>query len=57
MFRECMNVTDAKSVFDHMVDKNMDSWHLIMCVYCDNGMGDDALCLEEEIMRHGLKPN
>ncbi|CAN7014960.1 unnamed protein product [Brassica oleracea var. botrytis] len=52
-----MNVTDAKSVFDHMVDKNMYSWHLIMCVYCDNGIGDDALCLEEEIMRHGLKPN
>lgn len=39
-----------------MVDKNIDSCHLMMHVYCGNGMGD-AVCLFEEMMKHGLKPN
>ncbi|AEC06430.1 Tetratricopeptide repeat (TPR)-like superfamily protein [Arabidopsis thaliana] len=57
MFGECSSITDAKRVFDHMVDKDMDSWHLMMCAYSDNGMGDDALHLFEEMTKHGLKPN
>ncbi|XP_010467317.1 PREDICTED: pentatricopeptide repeat-containing protein At2g15690-like [Camelina sativa] len=57
MFGECSSVTDAKRVFDHMVDKDMDSWHLMMRAYSDNGMGDDALHLFEEMAKQGLKPN
>ncbi|CAL9223026.1 unnamed protein product [Arabidopsis halleri] len=57
MFGECRSVTDAKRVFDHMVDKDMDSWHLMMRAYSDNGMGDDALHLFEEMTKQGLKPN
>ncbi|CAH2051749.1 unnamed protein product [Thlaspi arvense] len=57
MYGECNSVTDAKRVFDHMVDKDVDSWHLMMRVYSDNGMGDDALSLFEEMMKQGLKPN
>ncbi|ESQ45082.1 hypothetical protein EUTSA_v10010282mg [Eutrema salsugineum] len=57
MFGECRSVTDAKRVFDHMADKDMDSWHMMMRVYSDNGMGDDALHLFEEMPKQGLKPN
>ncbi|KAF2612581.1 hypothetical protein F2Q70_00010529 [Brassica cretica] len=57
MFGECSSVTDAKRVFDHMADKDMDSWHVMMRVYSDNGMGDDALQLFEEMTKQGLKPN
>ncbi|CAA7058600.1 unnamed protein product [Microthlaspi erraticum] len=57
MFGECRSVTNAKRVFDHMADKNMDSWHLMMRVYSENGMGDDALHLFEEMTKQGLKPN
>ncbi|ESQ50986.1 hypothetical protein EUTSA_v10022696mg [Eutrema salsugineum] len=34
MFGECESVTDAKRVFDHMADKDMDSWNAMMRVYC-----------------------
>lgn len=57
MFGECRSVTDAKRVFDHMVDKDLDSWHLMMRAYSDNGMGDDSLHLFEEMTKQGLKPN
>ncbi|CAN7076685.1 unnamed protein product [Brassica oleracea var. botrytis] len=57
MFGECTSVTDSKRVFDHMADKDMDSWHLMMRVYTDNGMGDDALHLFMEMTKQGLKPN
>ncbi|KFK25509.1 hypothetical protein AALP_AA8G124100 [Arabis alpina] len=57
MFGECRSVTDAKRVFDHMANKDIDSWHLMMRVYSDNGMGDDALHLFEEMDKQGLKPN
>ncbi|CAH2051747.1 unnamed protein product [Thlaspi arvense] len=57
MFGECNSVTDAKRVFDHMADKDIASWHLMMRVYSDNGMGDDALHLFEEMTKQGLKPN
>ncbi|CAN6906105.1 unnamed protein product [Brassica oleracea] len=57
MFGECTSVTDSKRVFDHMADKDMDSWHLMMRVYTDNGMGDDALYLFMEMTKQGLKPN
>ncbi|CAH8361925.1 unnamed protein product [Eruca vesicaria subsp. sativa] len=54
MFGECNSVTDAKRVFDHMPGKDLDSCHVMMRVYSDNGMGDEALQLFEEM---GLKPN
>ncbi|VVB14273.1 unnamed protein product [Arabis nemorensis] len=57
MFGECSSVTDAKRVFDHMANKDIDSWHLMMRVYSDNGMGDDSLHLFEEMANQGLKPN
>ncbi|CAN8270808.1 unnamed protein product [Cochlearia groenlandica] len=58
MFGVCRSVTDAKRVFEHMVDKDIDTWHLMMQVYSDNGVGDDALNLFEDMtMKQGLKPN
>ncbi|KAJ0241837.1 Pentatricopeptide repeat-containing protein [Hirschfeldia incana] len=58
MFGECSSVTDAKRVFDHMADKDMDSWHVMMRVYSDNGMGDDALQLFEEMTgKRGMRPS
>ncbi|XP_018491589.2 pentatricopeptide repeat-containing protein At2g15690, mitochondrial [Raphanus sativus] len=58
MFGECSSVTDAKRVFDHMADKDMDSWHVMMRVYSDNGMGDDALQMFEEMTtKVGMRPN
>ncbi|XP_010526944.1 PREDICTED: pentatricopeptide repeat-containing protein At2g15690-like [Tarenaya hassleriana] len=57
MYGNCCSMTDARRVFYHMPNRNMDSWHLMMGAYAGNGMGDDGLHLFEEMKKSGLKPN
>ncbi|XVF67590.1 hypothetical protein PTKIN_Ptkin10aG0133300 [Pterospermum kingtungense] len=57
MYAICGSMTDARRVFDHMPDRNMDSWHLMINGYADNGLGDDGLQLFEQMRKLGLKPN
>ncbi|XVE66843.1 hypothetical protein DITRI_Ditri08aG0112300 [Diplodiscus trichospermus] len=57
MYAKCASMTDARRVFDHMPDRNMDSWHLMIHGYADNGLGDDGLQLFEQMRNLGLKPN
>lgn len=56
MYSKCGSMTDARRVFDHMVDKNMDSWHLMINAYAANGLGDDGLALFEQMKTIGLAP-
>ncbi|XVE49186.1 hypothetical protein DITRI_Ditri01bG0062200 [Diplodiscus trichospermus] len=56
MYVKCASTTDAR-VFDHMPDRNTDSWHLMINGYADNGLGDDGLQLFEQMRELGLKPN
>ncbi|KAL7118958.1 hypothetical protein ACP275_02G033400 [Erythranthe tilingii] len=57
MYSKCGSMTDARRVFDHMTDRNMDSWHLMMNGYAVNGLGDDGLALFEQMRKLGLPPN
>ncbi|OMO74073.1 hypothetical protein CCACVL1_16952 [Corchorus capsularis] len=57
MYAKCSSMTDARRVFDHMPDRNMDSWHSMINGYADNGLGDDGLQLFEQMRNMGLKPN
>ncbi|XP_021278654.1 pentatricopeptide repeat-containing protein At2g15690 [Herrania umbratica] len=57
MYAKCASMIDARRVFDHMPDRNMDSWHLMINGYADNGLGDDGLQLFEQMRKLGLKPN
>ncbi|MBA0815587.1 hypothetical protein Gohar_000349 [Gossypium harknessii] len=57
MYAKCGSMTDARRVFDHMPDRNMDSWHLMINGYADNGLGDEGLQLFEQMRTLGLKPN
>lgn len=57
MYSVCASMTDARRVFDYMPDRSMDSWHLMIDGYADNGMGDDGLQLFEQMRKLGLKPN
>ncbi|XVF01250.1 hypothetical protein REPUB_Repub04eG0071700 [Reevesia pubescens] len=57
MYAKCGSMTDACRVFDHMLDRNMDSWHLMINGYADNGLGDDGLQLFEQMRKLGLKPD
>ncbi|CAA2958095.1 pentatricopeptide repeat-containing protein At2g15690, mitochondrial [Olea europaea var. sylvestris] len=57
MYSKCGSMTDARRVFDHMPDRNMDSWHLMINGYAANGLGDDGLALFEQMRKLGLQPN
>lgn len=56
MYSKCGGMTDARRVFDHMVDRNMDSWHLMINGYTANGLGDDGLALFEQMKTAGFAP-
>ncbi|OWM83726.1 hypothetical protein CDL15_Pgr004156 [Punica granatum] len=57
MYGKCGSMTDARRVFNHMLDKNIDSWHLMINGYANNGLGDDGLELYEQMTELGLRPN
>ncbi|XP_050365142.1 pentatricopeptide repeat-containing protein At2g15690, mitochondrial [Argentina anserina] len=57
MYGKCGSMTDARRVFDHLVEKNIDSWHLMINWYAENGLGDDGLQMFELLREQGLKPN
>ncbi|KAJ8766621.1 hypothetical protein K2173_001141 [Erythroxylum novogranatense] len=56
MYGKCESTTDARRVFDHMPDRSMDSWHLMIKGYADNNLGDEGLQLFEQMCKLGLKP-
>ncbi|XP_047325459.1 pentatricopeptide repeat-containing protein At2g15690, mitochondrial [Impatiens glandulifera] len=57
MYSNCESMTDAIRVFDHMPERNMDSWHLMINGYATNSLGDEGLALYEKMRTLGLKPN
>ncbi|KAK4487323.1 hypothetical protein RD792_006065 [Penstemon davidsonii] len=57
MYSKCGSMTDARRVFDHIPDRNMDSWHSMIYGYAENGLGDDGLALYEQLRKFGLPPN
>ncbi|GER56641.1 pentatricopeptide repeat-containing protein [Striga asiatica] len=56
MYIKCGSMVDARRVFDHMPERSMDSWHLMINGYATNGLGDDGLALFEQMRNLGLRP-
>ncbi|KMT06700.1 hypothetical protein BVRB_7g158630 [Beta vulgaris subsp. vulgaris] len=56
MYAKCGSMVDARRVFDHMLDRNMDSWHLMIRGYASNSLGDEGLQLFEKMRELGLRP-
>ncbi|XP_074272973.1 pentatricopeptide repeat-containing protein At2g15690, mitochondrial-like [Silene latifolia] len=56
MYSQCGSMVDARRVFDHMPERNMDSWHLMITGYATNSLGDEGLQLFEKMKDLGLHP-
>ncbi|BAF14069.2 Os04g0174800 [Oryza sativa Japonica Group] len=57
MYAKCAAMNHARRTFDHMPDRNMDSWHIMIDGYAVNGLGDVALQLFEEMKtKYGIAP-
>lgn len=57
MYSKCGSMIDARRVFDHMPNRDMESWHSMINGYADNGLGDDGLQLFEQMRKLDLTPN
>lgn len=57
MYINCGSMVDARRVFDHMPDRNMASWNLMISGYAINGLGDDGLAMFEQMRKLGLQPD
>ncbi|XP_057433746.1 pentatricopeptide repeat-containing protein At2g15690, mitochondrial-like [Lotus japonicus] len=55
MYGNCKSMIDARRVFDHMSNRNMDTWHSMLRGYANSTMGDDALQLFEQMNELGLE--
>ncbi|QHO56793.1 Pentatricopeptide repeat-containing protein [Arachis hypogaea] len=56
MYGKCGNMNIARNVFDRMPERNMSSWHLMIIGYTENGAGDDALLVFQEMKKAGTRP-
>ncbi|GMH08124.1 hypothetical protein Nepgr_009964 [Nepenthes gracilis] len=56
MYGKCGSMVDARRVFDHMPERNMDSWHLMIKAYANNALGDEGLQLYDKMRELGLRP-
>nr|GMD48928.1 pentatricopeptide repeat-containing protein At2g15690 [Ipomoea batatas] len=57
MYSNCWSMMDARRVFDHMPERNIDTRHLMINGYALNGLGDDGLSLFEQMRTLGIQPN
>ncbi|XP_073007006.1 pentatricopeptide repeat-containing protein At2g15690, mitochondrial-like [Typha latifolia] len=57
MYGKCNSMVDARRTFDHMPDRNMDSWHLMIEGYANNNLGDEGLQLFEQMKNVGIRPD
>ena len=57
MYSKCGSMVDARRVFDHMFQKNMDTWHFMIRGYARNLLGDEGLHMFEKMKEAGEKPD
>eukprot|EP01018_Ginkgo_biloba_P009349 Gb_05354 [translate_table: standard] len=57
MYAKCGSIEESHRIFNGMPQRNVISWTSIIAGYTQNGCGEDALKLFEEMQLVGVKPN
>ncbi|KAJ7536765.1 hypothetical protein O6H91_12G081100 [Diphasiastrum complanatum] len=57
MYAKCGSVLDARQVFDSMPERNVFSWTTIISAYANQGQGEEALNLFQQMQKTGIPPN
>eukprot|EP01018_Ginkgo_biloba_P004471 Gb_13863 [translate_table: standard] len=57
MYAKCGNLEHARRVFDKMSQRNKVTWNAMIAGYSQNGHGDEALKLFQQMQLAGEKPN
>ncbi|KAL5700802.1 hypothetical protein ACHQM5_026209 [Ranunculus cassubicifolius] len=57
MYGKCSDILAAKGVFDKILGRDVVSWTTIIVGMAQHGRAHEALCLFDEMLLEGLKPN
>ncbi|KAI5075792.1 hypothetical protein GOP47_0009868 [Adiantum capillus-veneris] len=57
MYSKCSFLTDARRLFDQVLDRNVVSWTSIISAYSQHGQGEDAFILYLQMHQEGVLPN
>ncbi|XP_057850673.2 pentatricopeptide repeat-containing protein At2g33680 [Cryptomeria japonica] len=57
MYSKCGSIKDARSVFDNMAQQNLVSWNVMIAGYAQQGFGEEALNLFEDMQWVGMMAN
>jgi len=57
MYAKCGSIDDARRVFDNILDRNAVSWTSMIIGYAQNGCGEEALQIFEQMLLVGMKPD
>lgn len=57
MYSKCGSPGDARRVFDRLPEKGLLTWNSIIVACTQNGGGDEALALFEQMQMEGLQPD
>lgn len=57
MYGKCGSLQDAREVFDKFTERNVILWNAMIAAYAENGHGEEALKLFDQLQKEGLTPD
>ncbi|KAL6136775.1 hypothetical protein ACLB2K_062070 [Fragaria x ananassa] len=57
LYAKCGCIDFASSVFAQMLVRNLITWNSMICGFAQNGQGEEALKIFDEMIKEGMKPD
>ncbi|XP_050383663.1 pentatricopeptide repeat-containing protein At1g03540 [Argentina anserina] len=57
LYAKCGCIDFARSVFAQMLVRNLITWNSMICGFAQNGQGEEALKVFDEMIKEGMKPD
>ncbi|PRQ53042.1 putative tetratricopeptide-like helical domain-containing protein [Rosa chinensis] len=57
LYAKCGCIDFARSVFIQMLVRNLITWNSMICGFAQNGQGEEALGIFDEMIKEGMKPD
>ncbi|KAJ0968861.1 hypothetical protein J5N97_021738 [Dioscorea zingiberensis] len=57
MYSKCGRISEARDVFDAILDKDLVSWNAMITAYAQNGLGKEAVSIFESMLGIGIRPD
>lgn len=57
LYARCGSILDAQHAFDSLPERNVVSWNSMIAAYADQGHGEAALLLYNEMQEEGVRPD